>query len=113
MYCPKCGGVLNRLSERLALPEVLQGVFFDFLWDTQKVWRLPTQPSVATFDELNWLLDLPVWTTVPGEPRFDLAPRTVLEQPECFAFRWRRIMSADLAYPMEMFQNDCGRWTIL
>jgi hypothetical protein len=70
--------------ERLALPVPLQGVFFDFLWDTRKVWLLPTESSIVAFDQLAWLLEFPVWTTVPGEARFDLSPRTVLEQRDRF-----------------------------
>jgi len=101
------------LIERVALPEPLQGVFFDFLWDTQKVWLLPTESAITAFDQLAWLLELPVWTTAPGEARFDLAPLTVLEQPECFPVRWRRITSVDLTYPLELFRNDQGRWVIL
>jgi hypothetical protein len=99
--------------ERLKLPETLQGVFFDFLWDTRKVWLLPTEPAVVAFDDLAWLLDLTVWTTVPGEARFDLAPRAVLENPGRFPNRWRRILEADLMYPLEMFRSRQGRWVIL
>lgn len=101
------------LIENLPLPEPLKGVFFDFLWDTRKVWLLPTEPVVVGFDQLAWLLDLPVWTTVPGEARFDLAPRTVLEQPRNFPVRWRRILAVDLIYPLEMFRSDRGQWVIL
>lgn len=99
--------------KRLGLPEVLQGVFFDFLWDTRKVWLLPTEAEIVAFDQLAWLLELPVWTTIPGEARFDLAPRTVLEKPERFPVHWRRIQAADLMYPLEMFRSDQGHWVIL
>ena len=97
----------------IELPEQLRGVFFDFIWDTRKSWLLPTEASVVPFDQLTWLLDLPVWTTVPGEPRFDLAPYTVLEQPERFPQRWQRILAVDSSYPLEMFRNDRGQWVIL
>ena len=101
------------MSQRLALPKQLQGVFFDFLWDARKVWALPTEPSLLRFDELAWQLELPVWTTVPGEARFDLTPLTVLNCPENFPVRWRRILAVDLEFPLEMFRNDQGRWVIL
>jgi hypothetical protein len=101
------------LSDRLTLPEELRGVFFDFLWDTRQCWVLPTETSIISFDELAWHLDLPVWTTVPGDPRFDLAPSAVLKEPERFPARWERIRTADLAYPLEMFRNDRGVWVIL
>jgi hypothetical protein len=102
-----------KLVERLPLPEKLQGVFFDFLWNTEKCWQLPTAPSVVPIAQLVWLLDLPVWTTVSGEPRFDLAPSTVLAHPERFQGRCRRIVTVDLTYPLEMFRSHSGRWVIL
>jgi hypothetical protein len=101
------------LIERLALPVPLQGVFFDFLWDIRKVWLLPTESSIVAFDQLAGLLELPIWTTVPGEARFDLSPRMVLEQRERFSVRWGRIMAVELTYPLEMFRSDQGRWVIL
>jgi hypothetical protein len=101
------------LIERFGLPESLQGIFFGFLWDTHKVWRLPTESSIVAFDQLAWLLELPVWTTVRGEARFDLAPKTVLASPQQFPDRWRRILEVDLVYPLEMFRSDQGRWVIL
>jgi hypothetical protein len=99
--------------KRLVLPAPLKGIFFDFLWDSRKVWSLPTEAVVVAFDQLAWLLDLPVWTTVPGEARFDLAPRAVLEQPSNFPIRWQRISTVDLIYPLEMFRSDRGRWVVL
>jgi hypothetical protein len=62
----------------IELPEQLRGVFFNFIWDTRKSWVLPTETVCRPFDQLAWHLDLPVWTTIQGQPRFDLAPRTVL-----------------------------------
>jgi hypothetical protein len=97
----------------LPLPSHLQGVFFEFIWDTQKVWQLPTAPSLVPLSELAWLLDLTVWTTVPREPRFDLAPSTVLAHPERFSARWQRIQSVDLSFALEMFRNANGQWVIL
>jgi hypothetical protein len=105
-----------KVEQRLALPEPLKDVFFDFLWDTQQVWSLPTEASTVAFDQLAWLLELPVWTTVPGEPRFDLTPRHVLEDPARFPARWQRILAVELKYPLEMFrsgEDGEGRWVIL
>ena len=98
--------------DRLRLPESLRGVFFDQIWDKAKVWALPTRPSLLPLQHLVWHLDLPVWTTVPGEARFDLAPRTVLAQPNAFPRDWQRIMMVDTVYPLEMFRSG-GRWVVL
>lgn len=49
---------------------------------------------------------------VPGEPRFDLSPATVLAQPARHARHWRKIQEVDRAYPLELFRNG-DRWVIL
>jgi hypothetical protein len=63
-------------------------------------------------DQLVWHMDLTVWTTMPGEPRFDLAPATVMRSPLAFPRHWRKINDAQLAYPLELFQNGT-RWVII
>jgi hypothetical protein len=98
--------------ERLALPDHLQGVFFDTIWQTSKVWALPTPPSTRTLEQLQWHLELTVWSTVPGEPRFDLYPAHVLASPDVSPRQWARIFKADLARPLELFQNR-QRWVIV
>jgi hypothetical protein len=98
--------------ERIELPENLRGVFFDSLWETAKVWSLPTAASSVSIDSLVWHLDLSVWTTVRGEARFDLAPVAVLAAPELHPRHWAKIQSADLSFPLELFRNR-DRWVIL
>ena len=100
------------LSMRVELPESLQGIFFDFLWETSKAWALPTETTVMSLDALSWHLRLSVWSTVRGQPRFDLAPATVLRTPDAFPEHWRKILAADLSYPLEMFRNG-QRWVVL
>jgi hypothetical protein len=87
-------------------------VFFDWLWVTTKVWSLPTPTTHLPFSDLSWHLDLTVWTTVKGEPRFDLAPATVLADPTRHPRHWMKIQEADLRYPLELFRNG-ERWVIL
>jgi hypothetical protein len=97
---------------RIELPYHLHGVFFDRLWETSKVWRLPTEAQALPLENLRWQLDLRVWTTVPGETRWDLSPRMVLRRPHLHARHWKKILSADLTFPLEMFRQD-GRWVVL
>jgi hypothetical protein len=97
---------------RLVLPPHLRGVFFDRLWDTPRVWALPTPASWLAMDDLRWHLALTVWSTVRGEGRFDLAPAAVLAAPERHQRHWAKILSADLSHPLEMFRQ-AERWVIL
>jgi hypothetical protein len=94
------------------LPPHLRGVFFDWHWETVKVWSLPTPASSRLFRELEWHLGLRVWSTAKGESRFDLAPATVLADPSHYPRHWRSIQAADLSYPLELFRNS-ERWVIL
>lgn len=94
------------------LPDRLSGVFFDWRWDTARVWALPTPTTYLSMAALRWQLQLTVWTTVKGEARFDLAPATVLAAPASHARHYAKIESADLSFALELFQNG-GRWVIL
>jgi hypothetical protein len=98
--------------DRLSLPIHLQGLFFDWLWETERVWSLPTPVSHLPVEDLAWQLDLTVWTTVRGQPLFDLAPAQVLAAPAAHPRHWAKIQSVDLSYPLELFQNG-RRWVIL
>lgn len=100
------------MSTRIELPERLRGVFFDRLWDTSKVWRLPTPAELLPLDQLEWQLDLPVWTTVVGEARWDLSPRMVLKAPDAHPRRWQRILRVDLSFPLELFRRG-EQWIVL
>jgi hypothetical protein len=97
---------------QIDLPSTLQGVFFDKLWETPSIWLLPTAATLLGLDELVWHMDLTIWTTVPGQPRFDLAPATVMRSPMAFSRHWRKINNAQLVYPLELFQNG-ARWVIV
>lgn len=96
----------------IKLPESLQGVFFPFRWDKHALWALPTAVSVVTLGELDWHLDLPVWSTHPPQPLFNLRPREVIDCWEQHLGHWARIEAADECYPLDLFHyND--RWVIM
>jgi hypothetical protein len=66
---------------RIQLPDSLAGVFFEHVWETSRIWELPTAEGELPIGELWWHVDLPIWSTVPGEPRFDRKPSTVMSEP--------------------------------
>lgn len=89
----------------------LADMFFHWRWTRERIWALETPVSTLPVADLLWQLKLPVWTTVPGEPRFDLAPETVLADPDACPPHWQRILHADIRFPIEMFQSQ-GQWLI-
>ena len=100
------------MSPEIRLPQVLRGVFFEGRWDREKVWRLPTATTQCDPCDFLWLLDLPMWSTVPGEPRFDLAPADVLRRLDAYPRHALRIHEADLAYPLDAFHNGSA-WVVI
>jgi hypothetical protein len=98
--------------KRLYLPDRVRGRFFDAVWGTGKIWSLPTEATSLPLDELAWHLDLTVWSTQPGVPLFDLAPREVLSAPSDHPRHWARVIAADVSWPLEMFRRD-DRWVII
>lgn len=100
------------MAETLALPASLQGVFFPLRWDKRALWALPTPATLLSLAELDWHLDLPVWSTQPPQPLFDLPPRDVIAQTALHAQHWQRILDAPLEFALDMFEVN-GRWTIM
>lgn len=96
----------------LRLPPALQGVFFSFRWDKRALWDLPTPATLLPIAELDWHLDLPVWSTQPPQALFDLRPREVIAQPALHPQHWQRILNAPLAYALDLFEYN-GRWVIM
>ncbi len=97
---------------KISLPSHLQNVFFDTLWDRTKLWSLKTPTSTLPLATLTWLLDLSVWSTVAGEPRFDLAPRTVLCDPSKYSEHWTKICGVGLEFPLDLFLKQ-DRWVVV
>ena len=52
--------------------------------------------------DLEWHLDCPFWPTDPPHQIFNLKPRDVLAEPGRYSDHHRRILEADMAYPLEV-----------
>jgi hypothetical protein len=100
------------------VPEALRGVFFHdeagrwLRWHTDKLWALPTPATQLRATDLWWHLELPVWPSAPPSRLFDLKPSDVLRAPAQFPDHWQRLVSAELNYPLELFESF-GRWVIM
>jgi len=93
-------------------PDHAAGFWPDFDWDNRLLWSLDLPSSSMEVDELSWLLDLPVWSSRPPAPLFDLVPRTVIESPGVHVGHARRVLHADLSYPL-LVHHHRGRWVVL
>lgn len=93
-------------------PEHLSDFWPDRDWDNRKLWSLELPTSCLPLDDLTWVLDLPVWSSRPPSPLFDLVPRTVLESPQMHAEHALRIQRANLEHPL-LVHRFRGRWVVL
>jgi hypothetical protein len=92
------------------VPDELHGVLCEFVWDSDKLQRLPLAVETATVESLRWHLDLPYWR-YDGQP-FQVTPAQVKADPARYEEQYQRAMAADLGYPLDLlFRND--RWVIL
>ena len=96
-----------------AVPPELRRHILPFDWDVRRVWRLDTPARPIPRVELDYLLDLPLWSSRPQSGMlFDLAPRAVLDDPQLAPHQYRRVVEADTAYPIDMLQYAGGRWIL-
>ena len=80
--------------------------------ETRELWRLETPCRVLRVEQLKWHIDYPFCSSDPPAPLFDLMPRAVLEDPNKFPRHLRRMLEADLSFPIHV-STFGERWVIL
>lgn len=97
---------------RPEIPSEMRGYYFDFNWSNAQIWALDAPAETVALSELAWHLDIPIWSSVRGAPRFDLRPRDVLRTPAVHPDHYERLCSADTSWPLDtMWTTD--RYVIL
>ena len=89
---------------------MLRDVLCDFVWDSNKLQRLPLPVDTATVDNLRWHFALPYWRH-DGRP-FQVTPAQVKADPARYQEHYQRTMAADLDCPLDLLLRS-GRWVIL
>lgn len=87
---------------RTTIPPELRPFYFDFDWQNDRVWAEQARVFTMPTKELTWHLDQPLWSTRLGEPRFDLRPREVLDDPSAHPEHWLRLRTANLNHPLDL-----------
>ncbi len=94
------------------LPDVLQGVILDYLWDHAKLHAMTNlREATVPVSDLAWHLDLPFWA-MDGKP-FKVCPSEVASDRARHAAQWERTMAADLGFPIHVRTDLAGRLLIL
>ena len=86
------------------MPPVMQALLPNAEWDRAKLHELALPVVELRVAELRWMLDLPWWRI--GERRFAVTPNQVRHAPERYATHWRRMLDADLDFPIDLLQRD-------
>jgi len=95
------------------IPQELQAHILPFDWDVCKVWFLPTLPEQIKRSELDYLLDLKLWSSIPNAGMlFDISPRSVIESPAASPHQYQRIQQADTSFPIDMLSFRNRRWIL-
>jgi hypothetical protein len=88
----------------------LEQTLFDFWWDADALHSLDVPVETMPVSELEWQLRLKLWRH-EGVP-FAVSPTEVANQPIRYGKQYERMLTADLAYPLDLMLVR-GRWTIM
>ena len=95
------------------LPDILADHILPFDWDVRLVWTEEAEVSRWPIADLAYLLDLPLWSSVPGRGMlFDISPREVLASPDRSPHQYLRALQADLAFPIDLLRYRECHWIL-
>jgi len=92
-------------------PETIRQFWYAIDWDVEYLWTLQLDVVDCPMHRLVWHLDVPVWPDEDGSP-YAATPRAVLDAPHVHVREAARIASADVTYPLEVYELR-GRLMIL
>jgi hypothetical protein len=95
------------------LPDILAGHILPFDWDVRRVWTQEAEVSRWPVADLAYLLDLPLWSSVPGRGMlFDISPREVLSSPGRSPHQHLRVLQSDVAFPIDLLRHQERHWIL-
>ena len=95
------------------LPDILADHILPFDWDVRLVWTEEAEVSRWPIADLAYLLDLPLWSSVPGRGMlFDISSREVLASPDRSPHQYLRVLQADLAFPIDLLRYRECHWIL-
>jgi hypothetical protein len=95
------------------IPPNLENHILPFNWDVRKVWTLPTQVTSQKILDFEYLLDLPLWSSVKGSGMlFNLSPNEVIQDPSISPYQAERISVADISFPLDFLMYQRRTWVL-
>ncbi len=95
------------------VPAVLTDHILPFHWDVSQVWKLGGEVLLRPRTDYDYLLDLPLWSSVPRQGMlYDISPREVILHPGGSPHQAERIRLADTRYPLDFLMLDGRPWIL-
>ena len=95
------------------IPDQLMNHILPFNWDVTKVWALGTPVDEVPVSDLEYLLHLPLWSSVQGKGMlFDLAPISVITDRTISPWQTERLQSADTTYALDLLLYQGKSWIL-
>lgn len=98
---------MQQKIKREFVPDELKDVYVDFYWSQDKLWNLKIEPMQLEINQLEWILEYPVWYMEPHPVPVKLMKDSTLDPNH-----WNRIITADLSFPIHVLKWK-GRLLIL
>lgn len=95
------------------VPDFLKDHILTFNWDVRKVWVLEADVVYVPFSEFAYLLELPLWSSVPKQGLlFDTCPLDVIRDPKVSSYQAQRLRETELRYPIDVLVANEKRWIL-
>ena len=86
------------------VPKSIQAIMPNVMWNRARLQRLDLPVRDIPVAQLRWQLDLPWWRH--GNKVFAVTPNQVRNDPETFVIQFRRMLDADLDFPIHVLERD-------
>lgn len=95
------------------IPKILKVHVLPFNWDVNKVWALEAPVHHIPCSEFEYLLELPLWSSVPKHGLlFDISPMDVIRDPNLSIYQTERLNQTKLEYPVDILAIEGRRWIL-
>ncbi len=95
------------------IPDILRSHILPFDWDVTSVWSLQSQVIEENRSKFDYLLHLPLWSSVPNKGMlFDISPIEVITEPMRSPHQIERIEKSDESYPIDMLRFEEKLWIL-
>ena len=95
------------------IPEILKDYILPFNWSAKAVWALKSPVLRVQRVEYDYLLNLPLWSSVAGKGLlFDTKPIDVINDPSISTYQTARLKNVDIAYPLDFLIFKGRKWIL-